>query len=69
MKLLTEAQEPDAARIADFLTKENERRRVTEREMFRQATDMVAEAGYGQDECRAIVLGRTGWHAGVVGVV
>ena len=69
VKLLTEAREPDAAAIADFLTKENERRRVTEREILKQAMRMVTEAGYGRDECRAIVLGSSGWHAGVVGVV
>ena len=67
--LLTDADPADAAKIASFLTSENNRRRQTERLIFAEARQMVVDAGYHRDDCRAIVMGKDGWHAGVVGIV
>ena len=67
--LLTDACESEAARISRFLADENNRRRVTERQIVDEAKQMVRQAGYDRDDCRAIVLGREGWHLGVVGIV
>ncbi len=67
--LLTEATQAEANETADFLTRENDRRRRTELEIFKQARQMVLEAGYNQNHCRAIVLGSEGWHQGVIGIV
>jgi single-stranded-DNA-specific exonuclease len=67
--LFTTAQAEEAGTIARFLSHENERRRSTEREILAEARQMVAAAGYDQPESRVIVLGKEGWHPGVVGVV
>ena len=69
VRLLTTATGKEAADLADFLTKENDRRRATERAIFDQAKEMVTAAGYDRDTQRAIVLAREGWHPGVVGIV
>jgi single-stranded-DNA-specific exonuclease len=67
--LLTAAMAGEAVQIAEFLTQENDRRRATERAIFDEAKQMVMELGYDGDDCRAIVLGKEGWHPGVVGIV
>jgi single-stranded-DNA-specific exonuclease len=69
VELLTEATAEEAGRIATFLTGLNDRRRDTERVIFDQAKQMVLDCGYDGDDCRAIVLGKEGWHAGVIGIV
>jgi single-stranded-DNA-specific exonuclease len=67
--LFTSASASEAQRLAEVLSKENERRRSTERAIFTEARDMVFAAGYDRPDCRAIVLGKEGWHPGVVGIV
>ena len=67
--LLTDAGESEATRIARYLTDENNRRRAIERQIVDEADQMVRQAGYDRDDCRAIVLSREGWHLGVVGIV
>lgn len=67
--LLTTATAGEAKRIALFLTGENEKRRATERAIFDEAKQMVVESGFDREDCRAIVLGKKGWHPGVVGIV
>lgn len=67
--LLTTAGPDEAAQLATFLTQENERRRSIERFIFDEAQQMVVEAGYDSIDHRAIVLGKAGWHPGVVGIV
>ncbi len=69
LKLLTTVTQEEAKPLAEFLTKENERRRDTEREIVAQAKQMVVDLGYHRDDCRAIVLGCEGWHPGVIGIV
>ncbi len=67
--LLTRAEPQEAAQIAEFLTHENNRRRATEREIFEEARQMVIESGFDHEDRRAIVIGKEGWHAGVIGIV
>jgi single-stranded-DNA-specific exonuclease len=69
VRLLTEADADEARELATFLTRENERRRSTERGIFHEAQDMVLAGGYDRVDQRAIVLGKEGWHPGVVGIV
>lgn len=69
VKLLTTADDSDAVAIAQFLSRENGRRQTTERSIFQEAKQMVIDSGYNSDDCRAIVLGKEGWHPGVVGIV
>ena len=69
VKLLTDADTDKAGRLASFLTKENERRRAAERKIFDEAKQMVIDRGADRPDCRAIVLGKEGWHPGVIGIV
>ncbi len=69
VQLLTCAEAEEATATARFLTSENDSRRATERAIFAEARDMVVRAGYDSCDCRAIVLGKEGWHPGVVGIV
>ena len=67
--LLTRAQPNEAVEISQFLTQENDRRRATERAIFLEAKQMVEAQGFHDDSRRAIVIGKEGWHQGVVGIV
>ncbi len=67
--LLTDASPDEARRIAAFLNSENERRRATERTIFAEARQMVTDDGCDRADRRAIVVGKAGWHPGVLGVV
>lgn len=69
LTLLTTSDASEAARIAEFLTKENQRRQSTERKIVMQAKRMIAEAGWDAPEHRAIVVAGKDWHPGVVGIV
>lgn len=67
--LLTDAPEPAARELAQFLTGENKRRQATEKRIFTEACAMIEQRGDHADDRRAIVVGAEGWHAGVVGIV
>jgi len=67
--LLTGADPVEAEQIADFLTRENERRRTLERQITTEAEQRVRSAGHDTDEHRGIVVAGEGWHAGVIGIV
>jgi len=67
--LLTAARPDEAPQIAQFLASENDRRRAIQKEVFDEAQEMVIESGYDRPDTRAIVLGKEGWHPGVVGIV
>jgi single-stranded-DNA-specific exonuclease len=68
-RLLTTDDPQQAAKIAAFLTRENDRRRQTERTILEEARQMVRDAGYDSTDHRAIVVGKAGWHPGVMGIV
>ncbi len=67
--LMTNASPAQARELADFLTKENDRRRSTERRIVKQAKAMVEEGDHATDDRRAIVLAHETWHPGVIGIV
>ena len=67
--LLTAATGSEAAQIAGFLTAQNERRRATEHAILAEAKQMVHDQGCDAPAARAIVLGKPGWHPGVLGIV
>ncbi len=69
VRLLTTDDPATAMRIALDLAQVNEHRRATERAIFAEARQMVIERGYDSRESRAIVVGKEGWHPGVVGIV
>lgn len=69
VRLLTTATDGQAMELAKFLTKENERRRTTEKTILKQAKEIVEQRGFGAKNQRAIVLAQPEWHKGVIGIV
>lgn len=69
VRLLTNADETEARKIASELNRHNMERQRQEKEIFAQALDRARAMGFDQPEVRGIVLAQEGWHAGVVGIV
>ena len=69
VELLTTATGERANELAQYLHDVNAERKVTEREIVDQATQMVLDAGHASEDRRAIVLAHEDWHPGVVGIV
>ena len=69
VELLTTATGVRAREIAAQLTELNDKRRETERAIFKQACERAEAAGMTGPDHRAIVLADPSWHAGVVGIV
>ena len=69
VELMTTADADRARELARELTAANEQRQAVERSILAEAEAMLAETGGLTDECRAIVLGKEGWHLGVLGIV
>ena len=69
VELLLSTDPARAASIAGGLTRVNEQRRRTQRQIFAQAGAMAEAAGMTDDDTRAIVLAHEDWHPGVVGIV
>ena len=67
VRLLLERVEPAAAALAEELDRENRARQEIERQILAEATLLAAERV--QEGVRGLVLGREGWHTGVVGIV
>ncbi|MFO0807376.1 MAG: single-stranded-DNA-specific exonuclease RecJ [Gemmataceae bacterium] len=67
VELLTTVQPEKAQTLAEFLEEQNRQRQSIEREIVREAREMIAAA-----TCRdapALVLASPQWHPGVVGIV
>jgi single-stranded-DNA-specific exonuclease len=69
VELFTRANESRADEIAALLEEHNRIRQATERNIARQAHEMIETNGYADDAHRGIVLASRGWHAGVIGIV
>ncbi len=69
VEMLTDASTARAAEIAGFLEQQNRQRQAIERDILQQALAQADELHCDADDCRAIVLGASGWHAGVIGIV
>src|SRR5690242_14971750 len=67
--MLTRADATRANEIAVYLESKNRERQAMERKILEQALEQVLQNGYDKEDCRAIVLGGEGWHAGVIGIV
>src|SRR5690606_22767655 len=67
-KLFCNADAAEARGIAQQLTRVNQQRQRTERDILSRAVQMAEDAGMTSDGCRAIVLADAAWHAGVVGI-
>lgn len=69
VELLTRADSERGREIALYLEEHNRSRQATERQITRQAVDMIERNRLAGDARRAIVLASEGWHAGVIGIV
>jgi single-stranded-DNA-specific exonuclease len=67
--MLTDASQDRATEIAIFLEQQNRERQGIERQILQQALEQATSLGYDNEDCRGIVLGAEGWHAGVIGIV
>ncbi len=68
-ELLTRADADRAKEIAIYLTEQNRRRQALEQKILKEARQMAHKQGMTSDACRAVVLAKRGWHAGVIGIV
>jgi single-stranded-DNA-specific exonuclease len=68
VEMLTTGDETRAREIAALLDECNARRQELERQIVEEAHEMI-KAGGGLGDKKAIVLGKKGWHAGVIGIV
>src|ERR1700722_6376018 len=69
VEMLTDASAERATEIALFLEEQNRERQKIERAILAQALEQATSLGYENENCRGIVLGAEGWHAGVIGIV
>jgi single-stranded-DNA-specific exonuclease len=68
VRMLTEASYEEAFAIAEELNGQNAARRKIEESIVEEAAEMAEAAGMTGPGRRAIVLAKSGWHAGVVGI-
>lgn len=69
VKMLTSADEAEAIKIAEYLAEQNVARQQLEKKILGEALEQITEMKMDQEDCRAIVVGKEGWHAGVIGIV
>src|SRR5204863_9873751 len=64
VEMLTSADAARANDIAGYLEQKTRERQAMERQILEQALEQVAQNGFDKEDCRAMVLGAEGWHAG-----
>ncbi|MEK7756260.1 MAG: single-stranded-DNA-specific exonuclease RecJ, partial [Planctomycetota bacterium] len=69
VELFTRADADRAREIALYLEEHNRSRQATERQIAKQAYEIIERDNLASDARRAIVLASPGWHAGVIGIV
>jgi single-stranded-DNA-specific exonuclease len=69
VEMLTTADQPRAAEIATYLEEQNRQRQTVEKQILAEALEQADRLNCADPSCRAIVLGRAGWHPGVIGIV
>lgn len=69
VEMLTRADSAKALEIATYLEQQNRARQTLERKILEQAKAQIQELNLIEDDCRGLVLGMEGWHAGVIGIV
>lgn len=69
VELLTLADASRAREIATYLEGQNRGRQSIERQILKEACEMIDAGGLAGDARRAIVLACEEWHAGVIGIV
>ncbi len=69
VRMLTEADADEAARIASWLETQNRDRQGEQKRILAEAIEQAEAMGASSDDCRGIVLAAQGWHPGIVGIV
>lgn len=69
VELLTSDNQLRTVRISEYLKEQNKQRQSYEKDIFKQACEMIAHLGYDHPDRRSIVIAKENWHVGVVGIV
>ncbi len=69
VEMLTTATPQKADEIAAYLEQQNRARQTIEKKILQEAIAQATELKFDAEDSRAIVLGATGWHPGVIGIV
>jgi single-stranded-DNA-specific exonuclease len=69
VELLTSDSQVRSMRIAEYLKEQNRQRQQHEKNIFKQACQMISFAKLDHPDRRSIVLSSDAWHTGVVGIV
>jgi len=69
VELLTDAGKARCKEIARYLAEQNSKRQRVQRQIVKQAIEMVESGGLDGPDRRAIVLWSESWHGGIIGVV
>jgi single-stranded-DNA-specific exonuclease len=69
VELLTSDNQLRSMRIAEYLKEQNRQRQQHEKNILKQACQMISFAGLDHPDRRTIVLSSDDWHTGVVGIV
>ena len=69
VELFTRADAARSREITLYLEEHNRSRQAVERQIAKQAFEIIERDNLGSDARRAIVLAAEGWHAGVIGIV
>lgn len=69
VELLTSESEVRCKQIAEYLKEQNILRQKCQRDIYKQAREMVALKGYNHPDRKTIVLACDTWHSGVIGIV
>lgn len=69
VELFTRADATRSREITLYLEEHNRSRQAVERQIAKQAFELIERDNLGSDARRAIVLAAEGWHAGVIGIV
>ena len=67
VKMFLSNSKEKALEIAEFLTQQNKARQELEREIFNEAIAIIETTKIDEDDI--IVIGKEGWHQGIVGIV
>lgn len=69
VEMLTSDSEMRCMQIAEYLKEQNKLRQKCQREIYKQAREMVTLKGYNHPDRKTIVLANDTWHSGVIGIV
>jgi single-stranded-DNA-specific exonuclease len=69
VELLTSNSPTRSMQIAEYLKEQNTQRQQRDRNIFKQACEMIVARGLNHPDRKSIVLSDENWHTGVIGIV